>query len=85
MSGETGNIVEHAVNAAFAEVEKHAPEEFKEVLQADTQQKEIFRRAVKETAEEEVKLAAEFNVQDDTLDLEEIAKRLKKHYSDDRL
>ena len=83
MAGETKNIVERAVNAAFADVEKFAPEQFHQILQADPQKKEIFRQAVKEAAEEEVKLAAEFSKQAGTPD--DVAKRLKKHYSEHRL
>ena len=82
-AGEAGNIVERAICVAFADVEKYAPQEFKEILQADPQKKELIKQAVKQTAEEEVKLAAEFRKQASTP--EEITKRLKSHYSENRL
>ena len=83
MAAESRNIIECAVNGAFADAEKYAPKEFKEILQADPQKKEAFRKAVKEAAEEELKLAAEFSKQAGTP--EDVAERLKKHYEDDRL
>ena len=66
MAGKSGDIIEHAVNGAFADVEKHAPKEFKEMLQADPQKKEIFKKEVKEAAEVKLKLAAQFSKQADT-------------------
>ena len=83
MAAESRNIVERAVNGAFADVEKYAPKEFKEILQADPQKKEAFRKAVTEAAEEEIKLAAEFSKQAGTP--EDVAECLKKHYSEHRL
>ena len=83
MAAESRNIVERAVNGAFADVEKYAPKEFKEILQADSQKKEAFREAVKEAAEEELKVAADFSKQSGTP--EEVVERLKKHYSEHRL
>ena len=83
MDAESKKIVERAVNGAFADAEKYAPKEFKEILQADPQKKEAFRKAVKEAAEEELKLAAEFSKQTGTP--EEVAECLKKHYPEHRL
>ena len=84
MADKSESIVERAVNGAFEEVQKFAPEEFKQILQADPQKKEVFRKAVKEAAEEEVKLAAEFGAK--TCTPEDIAKILNKYgYSKDRL
>ena len=84
MADKSESIVERAVNGAFEKVQKYAPEEFKQILQADPQKKEIFRKAVKEAAEEEVQLAAKFGAKTSTP--EDIAKILKKHgYSEDRL
>ena len=84
MAGKSGNTIERAVNGAFADVEKHAAKEFKEILQADPQKKEMFKQEVKEAAEVKVKLAAEFSKQAGTK-AEDIARRLKSHYSDKRL
>ena len=83
MAAESKKIIERAVNGAFADVEKYAAKEFKEILQADPQKKEAFRKAVQEAAEEELKLAAEFSKQAGTP--EDVAERLKKHYAEHRL
>lgn len=63
MANKAGDIIDRAVKGAFAAVEKYAPEEYKEILQADPHKKALFEQAVKEAAEEEVKLAAEFSKQ----------------------
>jgi len=87
MAQDAGNIVERAVNGALLDVEKYAPKEFKEYLQADPIKKEEFKKAAKEAAEEEVKLAAEFGSKDSARETsaEDISKRLKRHHSSDRL
>ena len=59
MSTQQDDIVERAVNAALADIEEYAPQEFQK-LQADPAKKQTLIQAVREAAEEEVKLAEEF-------------------------
>jgi len=79
------NIVERAVNAALQDVEKYAPKEYKKILLADPVKKEEFKKAAKEAAEEEVKLAAEFASKGQRISEDCIVEQLKMHYSADRL
>jgi len=78
------NIVERAVNTALEDIEKYAPKEFKEILQADSVKKEEFKKAAKKAAEEEVKLAVVFSPKDERT-AEDIHELLRIHYSADRL
>ena len=74
MTTQQGDIIERAVNAAWADSEKYAPQEFKQ-LQADQEKKRALIQAAREAAQEEVKLAGEFR----TRPSENIAERLSKH------
>ena len=56
------DIVERAINAALADIEKYAPQEF-QMLQADPAKKQALIQAARDVAEEEVKLAEEFHTQ----------------------
>ena len=68
------DIIERAVNAALADIEKYAPQEF-QMLQADPAKKQGLIQAARDAAEEEVKLAEEFHTQPS----ENVAERLSKH------
>ena len=68
------DIVERAINAALADIEKYAPQEF-QMLQADPAKKQALIQAAREAAEEEVKLAEEFHTQPS----ENVAEHLSKH------
>ena len=68
------DIVERAINAALADIEKYAPQEFQK-LQADPAKKQTLIQAARDAAEEEVKLAEEFHTQPS----ENVAERLSKH------
>ena len=74
------DIVERAINAALADIEKYAPQEF-QMLQADPAKKQALIQAAREAAEEEVKLAEEFH----TLPPENVAERLSKHLPQNRV
>ena len=74
MAKQQGDIVERAVNAALADIEKYAPQEFKQ-LQADPEKKRALAQAAREAAQEEVKLAGEFRDRPS----ENVAERLSKH------
>ena len=74
MATQQSDIIERAVKAALADIEKYAPQEFQQ-LQADPARKEDLIQAAKVAAEEEVKLAEEFR----TRPSENIAERLSKH------
>ena len=74
------DIVERTVNAALADIEKYAPQEFQK-LQTDPAKKLALIQAAREAAEEEVKLAEEFH----TLPPENVAERLSKHLPQNRV
>ena len=74
MAKQPGDIVERAVNAALADIEKYAPQEFKQ-FQADPEKKRALAQAAREAAQEEVKLAGEFRDRPS----ENVAERLSKH------
>ena len=73
-------IIERAVNAALADIEEYAPQEFKK-LQADLAKKQALIQAAREVAEEEVKLAEEFR----TRPSENVAEHLSKHLPQHRV
>ena len=74
------DIVKRAENAALADIEKYAPQEFQK-LQTDPAKKQALIQAAGEAAEEEVKLAEEFH----TLPPENVAERLSKHLPQNRV
>lgn len=78
MATKQGDIVERAVNAALADIEKYAPQDFKK-LQADPEKKRALVLAVRQAAEEEVKLAGEFRTQPSVNVKERLSKHLPEH------
>ena len=80
MSTRQGDFVDRIVNAALADIEKHAPREFQQ-LQADPAKKQALNQALREAAEEEVKLAEEFSTEHS----ENIAERLSKYLPQHRV
>lgn len=80
MSTRQGDFVDRIVNAALADIEKHAPREFQQ-LQADPAKKQALNQALREAAEEEVKLAEEFRTEHS----ENIAERLSKYLPQHRV
>lgn len=80
MATDSGDIVEDAVSATLAEIEKYAPQEFQQ-LQADQLKKETLMQAAREAAEEEVKLAEEFH----TRPFEDVVERLSKYLPKHRM
>ena len=74
MATQQTDIIKQAVDAALADIEKYAPQEFQQ-LQADPAKKKALIQAAREAAEEEVKLASEFS----TRPSENVAERLSKH------
>lgn len=77
---ETKNIVKRAVRGALADIEKYAPDEFKQ-MQADATIKTAVIKAVTNAAEEYLKLEAEFNTEPS----ERIGERLQKHLPPNRV
>lgn len=80
MATGQGELVNRVVNAALADIEKHAPQEFQK-LQADPAKKQALIQAAREAAEEEVKLAEEFR----TRPSENVAERLSTHLPQHRV
>ena len=81
MSTQQGDIVERAVNAALADIEEYAPQEFQK-LQADPAKKQALIQAAREAAEEEVKLAEEFRTRPSENVAERLSKLLPQHRVD---
>ena len=78
MATQSDVIVERAVRATLAEIEKYAPQEFQQ-LQADEVKKETLLQAAREAAEEEVKLAEEFHTRPSENVVERLSKYLPRH------
>ena len=74
MATEQSDIIQRAVDAALANIEKYAPQEFQQ-LEADPAKKKALIQAAREAAEETVKVAEEFR----TRPSENVAERLSKH------
>ena len=81
MATKQADIVKRAVEAALADIEKYAPQEFQQ-LQADPAKKTALIQAAREAAEEEVKLAEEFRTQPSENVAERLSKHLPKHRAD---